>query len=103
MSAKTIEIQIDTTDSAMVGGPGWENCDPRASVIEFKSQVLKRVALAFPGYSISIEETDHANRITIDDDRDYLEQGYEIEEDQAAIREIIGDVWANADWFVEAE
>ncbi|HNB06949.1 MAG TPA: hypothetical protein PKV97_13535 [Thauera aminoaromatica] len=96
---KTITIQIDTTDEAMVGGFGWENCDPRASVLEFKAQVLKRVGERFPGYAIEIEETDHANTVVFADGRDYSR---EVEEDQQAVREIISSVWADAEWYVEA-
>lgn len=97
MTTKTIEIKIDTTDDAMVGGNGWENCDPRASVQKFISQVRAEIVRYWPGYAITIEETQHANTVDISDEREY---GSDVEDDQAAIRDAISDVWSRGEWYV---
>lgn len=97
--SKTIEIKIDTTDDAMIGSGSWESADPRASVLRFLDLVRAEITRCWPGYGITIEETEYKNEVVISDGREY---GAEIEDDQGAIREAISDVWNRGDWYAEA-
>lgn len=96
-TTKRIEIAIDTTDDAMVGGGGWDNFDPRESVLKFLDLVREEVEAVFPGYAVTIEETEYRNTVYITDDREYSS---DVENDAQDVRDAISAIWERQEWFI---
>jgi hypothetical protein len=66
--------------------------------LKFLANVRAEIVRYWPGYEISIEETDHENTVYLNSE---TIEGPAVEEEQAAIREAISDVWERGDWYVE--
>jgi len=93
--AKTISIKIDTSDEAMVGGDGWQNMDAAESTSQYIENVIEAVRAEYPGYKISVEETDYRNSVEIDGDDDV--------DDAEHITNLISQVYQTQDWYVEKD
>ncbi len=95
-----IRIAIDTSDSAMTGSDGWQDADASASVAAFVQMVANEVAKVFPGYDVTVAQTDHANTVEFSDEDAATEDAdwHKIEQDKTTVREIISDVYQTQDW-----
>ncbi len=92
---KELTIYVDTSDEAMVGGPGWENYDPQASVDTFLDLVLAQLQGAYPDHRVVLTPTTNRTRVEADD---FGDDG----EDAALIRHLINEIWERQQWYVKA-
>ncbi len=97
---KSITIWTDTSDESMVGGAGWEGYDAAASTEEFLDRVSEAVSNAYPGYRVTIQETNARNEVKFYDELNFEEEYKGIEGDQEAVRNIISEIWQNQEWYI---
>lgn len=90
---KELTIHVDTTDEAMVSGPGWEGYDPQASVSAFLDQVLTEAQRAYPGVHITITSGSR-NRAEADE----LAHTSNLDEE---VRDLVNRVWDRQEWYVK--
>lgn len=95
VKAEQMTIKIDTSDEAMVGSDGWGIYDAAASVAQFIEDVQVAVQREYPDHTITIEETDYTNRVTVDGEED-VDVKYDIDN-------IISDVFQSQSWYVESD
>ena len=96
----TIDVFVDTSADAMVGGDNWGLCDSAASVRKFIAQVAAKVASVYDGYEIEIHEVDHGFKVEIVDERAESEILNKFGYDEDRIRSIMMEVWEKQDWYV---
>lgn len=98
--ANTIEIIISNDSDGLVGSEGWDGYDAGASLSSLKQKIANRVAEAYTGYNVTVDDQSGLieDRIYISDDTD----DDDFEEDENYIRVLIGEVWQDWDaWAVE--
>jgi hypothetical protein len=97
--ANTIEIIISNDSDGLVGSEGWDGYDAGASLDNLKQLIADRVAKAYTGYTVTVDDGSlMEDKIYISDDTD--DDDYESDENY--IRELIGEVWQDWDaWAVE--
>lgn len=91
---KELTIYVDTSDEAMVGGPGWEGYDPTESKSAFMDQVMDAALKAFPDAAITIKPTTHGTNVETDE----LAQAPDLIEQ---VRHLINQVWERQEWYRE--
>jgi hypothetical protein len=97
---KQIIITIDSSDESIVGGEGWGNNDPKASINNYEDMILEAVGVKYPGYEIEISHSSsiYIGKVEIEDeDGDLFNDGNDVD----IINEIISDIWQEFGWLVE--